>query len=630
MGRTGKPCKSLFLESSTDDPKNNYNCPVWYDSDISEMINLPISDPIINYKLTENNIGLGNVEFNNRYIKHYSFNTKSKCELVNTSLINTSTSDITKLSKTFEKSIQTVRTKFVDEPSKIDTKTKTLTTKYNKNILNINKVTICKKYKIYPDLKQKEKIHEWFDECRKVYDYCIQKYNENTSYFDNGYMGVKVLLFGELYGLNDKPVPYDILTDEIRIFCSNLKSCLTNLQNGNISSFQMKSKTNYTGQCIFIPKTAMKKNGIYPSHLGKMSGMEHINIDEVTNDCRLIYNKDHKSYTLLVPVNKEKTVIKDRKKIVALDPGGKIFMAYFSPENFGYLGYEFRELFLKELEKVSIIQRVLVKGYNNYGTKIKNKQLLIRKINKIYERMRNLRDEMHHKIANFLCKNYDTILIPKFETQRMLKTDPNYRKAQKNVEAIYNEKGRESGKEALRQYKKKKRLNKKDKFVLNMMSHYRFRQHLTNKASEYGCKIDIVTEEYTSQTCTKCGHKSTNYDYREKTCEKCNYKIDRDLNGSRNILLKNISGYIKENRLATKSLDVESIDTNSEEDYINEEKGYNNDDYLEYAEDLQDLHNMSDYVDNKNGHEKNTEPILYKKIKYKADRPLGKEESCRR
>jgi len=180
MGHTGKPCKFLFLESSTGDPKiydrDNYDCPVWYDIDISEMINLPISDPNRNYKLTENNIGLGNVEFNNRYIKHYSFNSKSKCELVNTFLINTSASDITKLTKTFEKTIQNVRTKFVDEPGKIETKTKTLTTKYNKNILNINKVTICKKYRIYPDLKQKAKIHEWFDECCKIYDYCIQKF----------------------------------------------------------------------------------------------------------------------------------------------------------------------------------------------------------------------------------------------------------------------------------------------------------------------------------------------------------------------------------------------------------------------------------------------------------------------
>jgi len=626
MGRTGKPCKSRKRNSSKGDPKiciqNEYDSPDWYDLDIFKLINLPISKSNINYTSSENNIGLGNAEFNNRYVKQYVFNNKSNCEFVNTSLINTSDSDIAKLTKLFERSIQNVHTKFVNEPNKINTKTKILTTKYNKSVSNMNKVTICKKYRIYPDSTQKVKLHEWFDECRKVYDYCIKKYNENISYFDNGYMSVKVLLFEEMYGANEKPAPYAILTDEVRIFCSNLKSCHKNLKNGNISSFQMKPKMNYTGQCMFIPKMAMKKNGPYPSHLGKMLGMEHINFDEVINDCRLIYNKDHKSYTLLVPVNKEKTVIRDRKKIVALDPGGKIFMAYFSPDDFGYLGYEFRELLLKELQKVSILQRILAKGYNNYGSKIKNKQSLIRKINLIYERMRNLCDELHHKIAKFLCENYDTILIPKFETQKMLKTDPNYRKAQKNVETIYNEKGCEAGKEALRQYKKKKRLNKKDKFVLNMLSHYRFRQHLTNKASEYGCKIEVVTEEYTSQTCTNCGHKSANYDYREKKCEKCNYKIDRDLNGSRNILLKNILGYIKQedsstlnskkNKIIPVSKDIKCTDSNSEEDCINEEKGYDNDEYLEYFDD--------DYVDGKN-----TKTILYKVIKYKADRPLGKK-----
>jgi len=639
MGRTVKSCKSRKRDSATDDPKicvqNNYDSPDWYDLNISKLINLPISGPSGNYTLSDKNIGLGNVVFNNRYIKHYSFNNKSNCEIINTLLINTSDSDITKLTKTFEKSIQTVRTKFVDDSNKINTKIKTLTTKYNKNVSNINKVTICKKYRIYPDSKQKEKLHKWFDECRKVYDYCIEKYNENTSYFDNGYMSVKVLLFEEMYGTNDKPAPYSILTDEVRIFCSNLKSCLTNLKNGNISSFEMKPKNNHNGQCLFIPKTSMTENGPYIKYLGKMLGMKHINFDEVTHDCRLIYNKDHKSYTLLVPVNKEKTVIKGRKKIVAVDPGGKIFMAYFSPEDFGYLGYEFRGLLLKELEKVSILQRILSRGYNNYGSKIKNKQSLIRKINLIYERMRNLRDELHNKIAKFLCENYDTILLPKFETQKMLKTDPNYRKAQKNVETIYNEKGSEAGKEALRQYKKKKRLNKKDKFVLNMLSHYRFRQHLTHKASEYGCKIKVVTEEYTSQTCTNCGHKSTNYDYREKKCEKCNYKIDRDLNGSRNILLKNISGYIKQEDLSINS--KSNCDNDSEEDFINEEKGFNNEDYSEYMdEDPNDSYNnVMEYFDNltsdkKFGHdneqiEKYTKKILYKIIKNKADRSLDKK-----
>lgn len=52
---------------------------------------------------------------------------------------------------------------------------------------------------------------------------------------------------------------------------------------------------------------------------------------------------------------------------------------------------------------------------------------------------------------------------------------------------------------------------KRAKFVLNMLGHYKFRQHLINKSNEYGCNVKIVTEEDTTQTCTKCGHKSGKY-----------------------------------------------------------------------------------------------------------------------
>jgi transposase len=44
--------------------------------------------------------------------------------------------------------------------------------------------------------------------------------------------------------------------------------------------------------------------------------------------------------------------------------------------------------------------------------------------------------------------------------------------------------------------KKARRLSKRVKFVLNMMSHYKFKQHLQHKCVEYSCELEIVTEEY--------------------------------------------------------------------------------------------------------------------------------------
>ena len=110
---------------------------------------------------------------------------------------------------------------------------------------------------------------------------------------------------------------------------------------------------------------------------------------------------------------------------------------------------------------------------------------------------------------------------------------------------IFETQGKEEGKKELKKYNRFKKLNKRVKFVLNSLSHYKFRQHLANKCSEYGCQMYIVTEENTTITCTKCGEISKKCNNRIKECKICNYKINRDINGSRNILLKNIKSVIQ-------------------------------------------------------------------------------------
>ena len=105
---------------------------------------------------------------------------------------------------------------------------------------------------------------------------------------------------------------------------------------------------------------------------------------------------------------------------------------------------------------------------------------------------------------------------------------------------------RNKGANELKTYRKQNRLGGKVKFVLNMLSHYKFKQYLIQKADEYDCKIYERTEEYTSKCCTTCGKISEIYDVnRTKTCKYCGYKINRDINGARNILLKNIQPLIK-------------------------------------------------------------------------------------
>ena len=76
----------------------------------------------------------------------------------------------------------------------------------------------------------------------------------------------------------------------------------------------------------------------------------------------------------------------------------------------------------------------------------------------------------------------------------------------------------EKRKQIAKKLTKKWRLNRNVKYVLNTLSHFSFRQHLTEKSVEHGCQLKVISEEYTGLTCTICGHMSKVYNCRIKEC----------------------------------------------------------------------------------------------------------------
>ena len=124
------------------------------------------------------------------------------------------------------------------------------------------------------------------------------------------------------------------------------------------------------------------------------------------------------------------------------------------------------------------------------------------------KRIRHLVDELHKKLATWLCQNYAAVLIPEFGVQQMVQ-------------------------------KGKRKIGKKTSKAMLLWSHYRFRQRLLHKSREYNCKMIVCNEAYTSKTCGLCGvlHEALGG---RKTfcCPSCKGVLDRDANGARNILLR--------------------------------------------------------------------------------------------
>ena len=124
-------------------------------------------------------------------------------------------------------------------------------------------------------------------------------------------------------------------------------------------------------------------------------------------------------------------------------------------------------------------------------------------------KIRRLIDDCHRKLAKFLVTNYRVVLLPEFETSKMVKRG-----------------GRKIGSKTAR--------------AMLTWSHYRFRTHLLQKAREYPwCRVILCDEPYTSKTCTRCStlnHKLGGS--KVFKCPTCHHKIDRDWNAARNILLR--------------------------------------------------------------------------------------------
>ena len=289
--------------------------------------------------------------------------------------------------------------------------------------------TVIRTKKLYLDLNDKQKsiIKNWIHHCKDLYNICIDKHTADSTFFNKGYKTIKKKLFNSIYKKSKKPVPYDILTDEVRVFCSNLKSCFTNIRNKNITHFKIKKKlklkTNYS---LLIPYKSIQKTGFYKTLFGKIKNFDLYELP--THDCRLFYNYRNDTFSLNIPTNIYVKKIINRESICAIDPGEKKFISFYGSQSYGSIGDDIRIPLLKIRNKIKRYQKVLNKGLNNAGNDIKNKNQIKTKIRKLYKKSKNIVKELHNQSANYLCKNYDNILIPKFETQKMISSKEEFKK----------------------------------------------------------------------------------------------------------------------------------------------------------------------------------------------------------
>ena len=86
--------------------------------------------------------------------------------------------------------------------------------------------------------------------------------------------------------------------------------------------------------------------------------------------------------------------------------------------------------------------------------------------------------------------------------------------------------------------KEQRKINKESTRGILCLSHYAFRMRLTHQIRKQNNLLIVTQESYTSKTCGNCGNEQEINSKKTFDCLNCKKKIDRDYNGSRNILLR--------------------------------------------------------------------------------------------
>ena len=367
---------------------------------------------------------------------------------------------------------------------------------------------------------QKKTFKIWSDHARYSYNKAINFINNSSSEKDIAFRNFydtkpeNINVFYSEFELRDLITPKEVCSRipwilqtpkgirEGAVFEAkeNLRKCLTNFKNGHINHFKLRFKSKKNSKwTITVPHDSInvyeKAVGIYEGRTTHFRVRTTEKIGEINSDCMIHF--DGLSYFICVPFTVEKKT-NSQNWFAALDPGSRKFQTIYCPdeETYVYLGERASDALYKNL---ITLDNLLSNKNSKNGLKIKKLRL----------RIENLQKELHCKSINFLCNSYQNIYIPKLTRNN----------------------------DIIRKVRRKLRTKTVRRMVV--LGHCKFVERLKTKAEEFtNVKVHIISEEYTSQKCLRCNG-LTKTAKEIFNCDFCNLKVDRDILGSTNILLKN-------------------------------------------------------------------------------------------
>jgi transposase len=358
---------------------------------------------------------------------------------------------------------------------------------------------------------QKKQLENWRHSCRYSYNKGIWLINDTDSSYSNHDLR-NLITPAEVNSRTEWLLNTPKAIREASVFEANKnkKACFTNYANGNIKHFKLrfisKKKESWTiGGFDDVKKISNNIISLYPRYnFGHAQTIEQM--PDKYKTCSIHFDGNY--YYILVPVETEFKKFLNKNPIASLDPGVRTFNTLYDPIEEkcykigeGASNFIYKELLL--LDKL-ISERSFIKNANAHKS-------ISCKISKKRIRIQNLQHEMHSKVSNWLCKKFNTIVIPKFGSKSMIS------KSLKKVRCISTKTVRN----------------------MSLLAHGKFLEMLKAKAQEFKSELIIVDEIDTTKTCSKCLYKCNTIGAKEEwKCFKCKHFHDRDCNAAKNILMK--------------------------------------------------------------------------------------------
>jgi len=357
------------------------------------------------------------------------------------------------------------------------------------------------KYRLLPTKNQVQKLEWTLDKCRILYNSCLLDRRNNYEQTGKGLTRIRqqeILKSDKkkIEFLNDihSQVLQDVLFRVERAFQGFF--CRLKEKNGKAGYPRFKSENRYDS--ITYPQQPgfqLTEQGLKLSKIGTIKLKKHREIKGDIETCTIKKEIDRWYACFSVEYEPVKKLIPD--KAIGIDMGIKSFATLSNGEiidNPKYLRKSEERLITKQRQ----LSQKKKGSYNRKKARIK--------VAKLHCKVRNQRNDFHHKVSRKIVDTYGFIVVENLHIKGMVR---NHHLAKSISDAGWRQ----------------------------------FLNYLTYKAEEAGCLVEKVFPHYTSINCSVCGEPvPKTLAQRIHRCPFCKTVMDRDHNAAQNILLKSTAG----------------------------------------------------------------------------------------